>query len=137
MRPGAQGVAFYSYAVTNKEDAARVDFCRALTKDSLAGARPLFATRVRPPLMAWKVRPATGYLKGFVRHPDGRPGDGVTVEISGPVWRVLTVSGTGFYGAAGLPPGHYNITVTVFGQPLAAAEVIIRAGKVTTVDLEA
>jgi uncharacterized lipoprotein YddW (UPF0748 family) len=133
----AQGVAFYSYAVTNKEDAARVDFCRALTKDSLAGVRPLFATRVRPPLMAWKVRPATGYLKGFVRHPDGRPGDGVTVEISGPVWRVLTVSGTGFYGAAGLPPGHYDITVTVFGQPLAAAEVIIRAGKVTTVDLEA
>jgi hypothetical protein len=51
------------------------------------------------------------------------------------VWRVLTVSGTGFYGAAGLPPGHYDITVTVFGQPLVAAEVVLRAGQVATVDL--
>ena len=85
--------------------------------------------------MAWKVRPSRGYLKGFVRHLDGRPADGMTVEISGPVWRVLTVSGTGFYGVAGLPPGHYDITVTLFGQPLAAAEVAVRAGKVATVDL--
>ena len=107
----------------------------ALTEDSPAGVRAVFATRVKPPLMAWKARPSRGYLKGFVRHPDGRPGDGMTVEISGPVWRVLTVAGTGFYGAAGLPPGHYDVTVTLFGQPLTAAEVQVRAGKVTTVDL--
>ena len=134
-RRSAQGVAFYSYAVTNKDGVSRADFCRALTEDSPAGARAAFATRVKPPLMAWKVRPSRGYLKGFVRHPDGRPADGMTVEISGPVWRVLTVSGTGFYGAAGLPPGHYDVTVTLFGQPLTAAEVQVRAGKVTTVDL--
>jgi hypothetical protein len=134
-RRSAQGVAFYSYAVTNKDGVSRADFCRALTEDSPAGARAAFATRVKPPLMAWKVRPSRGYLKGFVRHLDGRAGDGMTVEISGPVWRVLTVSGTGFYGAAGLPPGHYDITVTLFGQPLAAAEVAVRAGKVATVDL--
>ena len=79
---------------------------------------------VGPPLMAWKTRPVTGHLKGFVRRPDGRTGDGLTVEISGPVWRVLTVSGTGFYGAAGLPPGHYDITVTLFGQPLTTAVVV-------------
>ncbi len=60
---------------------------------------------------------------------------GMTVEISGPVWRTMTVAGTGFYGAAGLPPGHYDITVTVFGQPLVAAKVAVHAGKVATVDL--
>jgi uncharacterized lipoprotein YddW (UPF0748 family) len=131
----AQGVAFYSYAVTNKDGVPRADFCRALTGDSPAGARAIFAARARPPLMAWKARPAAGYLKGFVRYPDGRPGDGMAVEISGPVWRIVTAAGTGFYGAAGLPPGRYGITVTVFGQPLAAAEVDVRAGKVATVDL--
>ena len=130
-----QGIAFYSYAITDKDGMSRANLCRVLTKSSPTGARPVIADRVRPPLMAWKSRPVTGYLKGFVRHPDGRPGDGMTVEISGPVWRVMTVSGTGFYGAAGLPPGHYDITVTLFGQPLAAAEVAVRAGKVATVDV--
>ena len=132
----AQGVAFYSYAITNQDGLPPVDFFRALTRGGSDGARPLFAARVKPPLMAWKVRPTKGYLKGFVRHPDGRPADGLTVEISGPAWRTLTVSGTGFYGAAGLPPGHYDITVTCFGQPMAAAEAEVRAGRVTAVDLE-
>ena len=86
--------------------------------------------------MAWKARPAKGSLKGFVRYPDGRPGDWMTVEIRGPVWRVMTVAGTGFYGAAGLPPGRYAITVTCFGQPLAATEADVRAGEVTAADLE-
>ena len=119
----AQGIAFYSYAVTNKDGVPRADFCRVLTKSGRAGARPVFAARVRIPPMAWKARSVTGYLKGFVRHPDGRPGDGMTVEISGPVGRVMTVAGTGFYGAAGLLPGHYDITATCFGQRLAATEV--------------
>jgi hypothetical protein len=132
----AQGVAFYSYAATNKDGAPPADFCRVLTRGSAAGAPGVFAARVRPPLMAWKARPVTGYLKGFVRGSDGRPGDGLVVEIAGPVWRVATVGGTGFYGAAGLPPGHYDITVTVFGQPLAVAEADVRAGRVTAVDFD-
>jgi uncharacterized lipoprotein YddW (UPF0748 family) len=132
----AQGVAFYSYAGTDKDGLPAADLFRALTRVGQDGTRPLFTARVKPPLMAWKARPTNGYLKGFVRHPDGRPGDGLTVEISGPVWRVLTVAGTGFYGAAGLAPGHYGITVTCFGQPLAAAEAVVRAGKVATVNLE-
>ena len=131
----AQGVAFYSYAVTDKAGVPREDFFRALTSGGPADAHPIFAARVRPPLMTWKSRPVTGYLKGFVRHPDGRSGDGMTVDISGPVWRTMIVAGTGFYGAADLPPGHYDITVTCFGQPLAAAQVAVRAGRVATVDL--
>ena len=47
----------------------------------------------------------------------------------------MTVAGTGFYGAAGLSPGHYDITVTLFGQPLATVSADVRAGRVTTVDL--
>ena len=131
----AQGVAFYSYAGTDKDGLPSADFFRALTRVGAAGAQPIFAARVKPPLMAWKARPSKGYLKGFVRHADGRPGDGLTVEISGPKWHVMTVAGTGFYGAAGLPPGRYAVTVTCFGQPLAAAEAEVRAGKVATVDL--
>ena len=132
----AQGVAFYSYAGTDKDGLPAADLFRVLTRVDPAGAPPVFAARVKPPLMAWKARPSKGYLKGFVRHPDGRPADGLTVEVSGPVWRVMTVAGTGFYGTAGLPPGRYAVTVTCFGQPLAAAEAEVRAGKVATMDLE-
>ena len=132
----AQGIAFYSHAVTNKDGVPSADFFRALTGAGQEGAQPLFATSVKPPLMAWKVRPSKGYLKGFVRHPDGRPADGLTVEISGPLWRVMTVAGTGFYGTAELPPGRYAVTMTCFGQPVAAAETDVRAGTVATVDLE-
>ena len=132
----SQGVAFYSYAVTNKEGLPAADFFRTLARGGPDGVRPIFAGRVKTPRMAWKARPLKGSLKGFARYPDGRPGDGMTVEISGPVWRVMTVAGTGFYGAAGLPPGRYAITVTCFGQPLAATEADVRAGKVTTADLE-
>ena len=131
----AQGIAFYSYAVTNKDSVPRIDFYRALTKGRVSGARPLFAAHVGPPLMAWKTRPVTGHLKGFVRRSDGRMGDGLTVEITGPNDRLATVSGTGFYGAVGLSPGRYDITVTLFGQPLATASADVRAGRVTTVDL--
>ena len=36
------GVAFYSYAVTNKDGVPPADFCRALTEDSPDGVRPVF-----------------------------------------------------------------------------------------------
>ena len=131
----AQGVAFYSYAVTNREGLPAKDFFQALAQGRQPGESAIFARRVRPPRMAWKARPTTGYLKGCVRHADGTPGDGMTVEISGPVSCVVTAAGTGFYGMAGLRPGRYGVTVTLFGQPVAAAETEIRAGEVATVDL--
>jgi hypothetical protein len=59
----------------------------------------------------------------------------LTVTLRGPAPRTLTVSGTGFYGAAGLPPGDYTLTVTSAGQTLASTTARIQAGQVTTVDV--
>jgi hypothetical protein len=88
------------------------------------------------PEMTWKTRPAAGYLKGRVRLASGRPSDGLTVEISGPSPRLVTVSGTGFYGAAGLPPGSYTVAVVAGGLPLASAVSDVHLGQVATADID-
>lgn len=131
----AQGVAFYSYAATNKQNLPREELLRRLTTPQAAGEQPIFAAPARPPEMPWKTRPAAGHLMGQVRLANDRPGDGLAVEIAGPTSRLATVSGAGFYGAVGLRPGRYTVTVLAGGLPLAAAVADVRAGQVASADL--
>lgn len=131
----AQGVCFFAYADNEVHGLSPEKFFRALTTAEPPETEPLFRAPVRTPEMPWKTRPTTGYLKGFARYADGQSADGLTVTLSGLLQRTLTVSGTGFYGAAGLPPGNYTLTVTRAGQTLASTTARIQTGQVTTVDI--
>jgi uncharacterized lipoprotein YddW (UPF0748 family) len=132
----AQGVVFYSYAATNRGNLPREELLRQLTATQATGEKPIFAVPASTPEMPWKTRPAAGYLKGRVRLASGRPSDGLTVEIGGPAPRLVTVSGTGFYGAAGLPPGCYTVAVVAGGLPLASAVTDVHVGQVATADID-
>ena len=129
-----QGVAFYSYDAVSKDDQPPQLLFSALAQPDASGAAPLFAAAVKPPAMPWKIRPTTGHLKGFVRDAEGRPGDGLTVRLDGPSPRVLSVSGTGFYGAAGLLPGTYDVAVRRGDEVLAVELADIEPGRVRTVN---
>jgi hypothetical protein len=85
--------------------------------------------------MPWKAQPTAGSLKGFVRNPDGTPGDGLAVTLDGPSHRTVTASGAGFYGATGLAPGVYTVTVARQGQTVAFVQATVQTGRVTTVDI--
>ncbi|MCX6029928.1 MAG: family 10 glycosylhydrolase [Chloroflexi bacterium] len=129
-----QGVAFYAYADLDAHGLSPEKFFQALTTAD-PPAQPFFPNQVRPPAMPWKTQPATGYLKGFVRGDKGAPADGLTVALSGSVTRTLTVAGTGFYGAAGLPPGEYTLYVARAGQAPVSVTATVAAGAVTTADV--
>lgn len=131
----AQGVAFYSYAATNRGALPREELLRQLTGTPSAGQEPIFAVPVSTPAMSWKAQPATGHLKGLVRYADGQPGDGLKVALDGPEQRTLAVSGAGFYGATELSPGTYTIIVSRGCQVLAVELVDIEAGRVASVDV--
>lgn len=130
-----QGVAFYSYAGVSKANQPPDALFSALAQPDAAGASPLFTSAVKPPAMPWKTRPATGHLGGTVRYADGRPGDGLTVRLGGPAERTLTVSGASFYGAAGLPPGIYDVSVQRGAEVLTVELADVEAGRVTTLDI--
>jgi len=131
----AQGIAFYSYAAVDKDGSPREALFRALAATDPDGLQPIFAAPVPTPEMPWKSRPAAGYLKGTVRYANGRPGDVLTVALSGPAERALTVSGTGFYGATELPPGTYALTVTHGREVMAVELTDINVGQVATLDI--
>jgi len=132
----AQGVCFFSYAQTDARGLRIAKFLQALTVPGEAEADPIFREPAQTPAMPWKTHPTSGYLKGFARYADGRPADGLTVTLAGPVNRTLTVSGTGFYGATRLPPGRYTMTITRAGQPLASAQTTINPGMIAAVDFD-
>ena len=77
-RRSAQGIAFYSYAVTNKDGVSRADFCRALTEDSPAGARAA-SPRVSAAADGVEGSAVKGVPEGLrapPRRPAGRRDDG-------------------------------------------------------------
>ncbi len=131
----SQGVCFYSYAATNSRGLPLDAFAAALAGSDPAGDAPLFGRPAPAPRMPWKAQPTAGSLKGFVRNPDGTPGDGLAVTLDGPSQRTVTASGAGFYGATGLAPGVYTVTVARQGQTVAFVQATVQTGRVTTVDI--
>jgi hypothetical protein len=136
----AQGVSFFSYAAPSADGPEYDRLARTLTQlDGPAepGANmPSFADWARTPDMPWKTRPERGFAKGYVRLADGRPADGYSVRLIGPVARALTTAGTGFYGALDLPGGSYHVEVSRAEQIFASAELTVSPGHVSALDFD-
>jgi uncharacterized lipoprotein YddW (UPF0748 family) len=132
----AQGVSIYSYASADARTLSFEKIASALTVPTEYDKTPIFQNRAVPPAMSWKTQPTTGYLKGFAQYADGKFADGLQATVTGASNRTMIISGTGFYGAANLPPGNYTLTVTRGGQTLTTATTKIEPGKVSTVDLK-
>ncbi|HAV63242.1 MAG TPA: hypothetical protein DCY13_12865, partial [Verrucomicrobiales bacterium] len=137
----ADGVCGFSYAVPTKDGVPRATFLAALTQPGTStlyetNATPVFASIATVPAMPWKTAPTLGHLKGFLRSGADNSGlEGVTVEITGPVNRVLKSDATGFYGAVDLAPGSYSLLVMEPGFEPAMDSFNITAGAVATRDL--
>lgn len=135
------GLAGYSYAVTNDAGDSRQEFFEALTDPAAAalhtpGEPPLFPQPVAVPPQPWKTDSAVGHLAGTAA--DGRDGtalDGAVVTLEGPEARTLTTDATGFFGAVGLLPGAYEITISFPGLPDRVEPVTVAGGSVADVDL--
>ncbi len=108
----------------------------------------VFATSVSALPLAWKTTPATGQLKGIVRHSDGSPVDTADISIDGiSASRVgktaavgsatTTTDGNGFYGHIDLAPGSYRVTVLPAGDGryISACTIDVTAGGIATLDL--
>lgn len=113
------GILGYSNAVTNSESVPAATFRLALTDDATAelfdpGGTPVFGQATVPPAMPWKVDPQRAHMMGTVRHALATDAvvDGARIALSGPVARLLTSDGTGFFGAVDLPPGRYTLTIS-------------------------
>jgi len=85
--------------------------------------------------MFWKTNPTNGHLKGFVYGGStNTPLDGAVVQVTGPLSRILTNDGTGFYGTVDLPPGTYSVNAGFAGYDLQTNQVLITTGTVATLD---
>jgi hypothetical protein len=140
----AQGVSLYSYAfpsVAETEsgwESVKLARVLALLDDEAAAhaSLPVLTDWARTPDMPWKTKPVGGYLKGYVRLPDGQAADGYDVRIGGAYTRTLTTAGTGFYGALNLPPGDYTVDVEREGNVIASGVTVVTAGRVSTQDFD-
>jgi uncharacterized lipoprotein YddW (UPF0748 family) len=119
----ADGFCGYSYAVPYLSGA-------------WAGFSPSLVSQVTPtwddiPDMPWKTSPTNGHMMGTVTIlGTGAWADGATVSIAGPVSRVQTNDGTGFYAFIDLPPGSYTVTASLAG--LSATGILnVAVGEVT------
>jgi len=84
------------------------------------------------PTMPWKTSPTTGHIMGTVTIVStGAWADGATVSLTGPVSRVQTNDGTGFYAFIDLPVGSYTVTASLGGYPSATGTVAVAVGEVT------
>jgi uncharacterized lipoprotein YddW (UPF0748 family) len=143
------GVALYSYAVSNapargesEPETPNVDFLRSLVEPSAWGgdAAPPFAQPAAPPAMPWKDSPGA-HVRGLARRltpgltSEAQALDGATVRLAGPASIVLQTDGNGYFGAAGLRPGRYTVSVDAAGATVGQSTVELRAGEVLNLDL--
>jgi uncharacterized lipoprotein YddW (UPF0748 family) len=137
------GVALYSYAVSNAPPPGQETpavpneaLYRSLVEPSewAAEAGPPFATPARPPAMPWK-QGAEAHLYGFATLPDGSPLDGAVVRLSGPRDVQHLTDGNGFFGAVGLLPGTYRVSLASGGDQLGTTTATVGPGEVRRLDL--
>lgn len=108
---------------------------RALSTPSGDSQKAVFSDKAKVPDMPWKERPGLGHVMGWLAGPGGRPADGATVRLSGPLEASTTADSTGFYGFVDLPPGPYRLTAVYQGRELATSVVVeVKAGQVTQVE---
>lgn len=96
-------------------------------------------------LVAWTVacgprarpKPTTGAIAGLVRDQDsGEALAKAEIRVRAASGERVTTSGPeGFYDVDHLPPGRYQLVASFAGQPLEVANIVVRAGEATAVDL--
>jgi hypothetical protein len=120
----AEGFCGYSYAVP-------------YLSGTWAGFSPSLVSQVTPtgddiPDMPWKTAPTNGHMMGTITiFGTGAWADGATVSITGPVSRVQTNDGTGFYAFIDLPVGSYTVVASKTGYPNATGTVAVAVGEVS------
>jgi uncharacterized lipoprotein YddW (UPF0748 family) len=130
------GFGCYSYAAMCANDGFKV-FPAAINQSASEETNevPLFEPALTIPTMPWKETPQNGHLKGFVVDGSSKSGlDHAAVVLTGPVNKMLESDGTGFFGAANLPPGEYRVEVTSWHRIQNATLVSITPGTVSTVN---
>jgi hypothetical protein len=136
------GVALYSYAVTNEPARGtetptmpNAEFLRALAGPSAlhGDAPPPFGERAVPPAMPWKVDPGA-HVRGTALLT-GAAADGAIVRYEGPDRGEAAVDGNGFWGVVDLKPGSYVFTLLERGAARGMMAADLAAGQVTQVNL--
>lgn len=130
-------------------------FFRLLTKDDgyidpisqvYIPTHPVFPSPAPIPDMPWKSNPANGYLMGTVFDNNGESYDHLQVTVESPpssnyhgVWvrRVVYTDGSGWYGLAELPSGHYRVLIEKNESTgVVARDVLVQPGRVSEVNFE-
>jgi uncharacterized lipoprotein YddW (UPF0748 family) len=109
--------------------------------------KPVFPERTVVPDMPWKSHPVKGYLMGNLSDTNGRIYDHVKVIVDGldrlpaqssnipdlGFHREVYTDGSGWYGLAEIPPGHYQITVDI-NEGVEKQQFEVQSGRVSEAD---
>lgn len=137
------GVALYSYAVTNvppsggtQPSTPNGEMYHALSSESSLSraASPPFAGPALPPPMPWKDEPSA-HVRGVVHAASAGFLDGATLRLEGPSSHTLRTDGDGYFGAPALPPGTYTLTLDHRTGVSYHTTVVLPAGRVTALAL--
>jgi len=105
----ALGISGYSYGTSSDDGTPRRTFVNAAVTE-------VYTHIASTPFLGWKDAPALGHLMGRLTQVFPCPGmnlDGYPLTLSGPASRQLLTDGNGWFGAVDLPPGAYQLTVSV------------------------
>jgi hypothetical protein len=109
--------------------------------------QPVFPSPVAIPDMPWKSNPKNGYLMGTVSDLRGKIYDHLKVTVDGPeapdsegagIHREVYTDGSGWYGLAEFPPGHYRVSIDKADfAGVKVRDVVVQPGRVAEVCFEA
>jgi uncharacterized lipoprotein YddW (UPF0748 family) len=148
------GVSFFSYAVPTLPPATPpntepqppavpvtgVDRL-AFLADGSGGVAAAFTRPAPVPSMPWIEHPDRGWIAGTVEGSTSSGNDGVTVKIKRKRWwpfggtRDVRTDGDGYFGAAGLKPGRYDVALREGDANSRAVTVVVEPGKVAKASL--
>lgn len=111
----ANGVAFFSYATTNKDSRPNGEFYSSLATQDSNNPAPVFAEPATTPEMPWKISPQV-HLMGRVTLPGGEPLDGARVTLAAlapapPLALNRQTDGNGFFGWVNISAVSYSVFV--------------------------
>ncbi|AYY11521.1 hypothetical protein EF847_01075 [Actinobacteria bacterium YIM 96077] len=140
------GWSGYSYANPSQTATGSSQEVKDAERDALVeafttGDDAPFAEPAAVPTMPWKAEPTDGHITGELVTRSGEPLDQVELTLrpltGGGEKQTRLSDGSGWFGFAHVPEGHYLIEVDlpdgVVGKPVASARV--NAGEITTTDM--
>jgi hypothetical protein len=120
MLAGADGVNFYAWGGTNKDDQPKEVFFRRLKEE-------IFTEPVPPPERPWKDTPNYGLVCGQVFDQEGAWVDGATITLDG--GETQLTDGTGFFAFTRIAPGRHVLVLTKKDGTQERGTLEVEAGK--------